>query len=91
MFAQGGGPDETVRSPSRSRQDEKWASTIFEGPIVEQSKRKRLNYNDKGGDHLFGTSKIDYANRSNNISILTNAKKACEKKWKPVRAERTAE
>jgi len=34
--------DEAVRPPSTTRQELKWHSTVFEGPIVEEVHRKRL-------------------------------------------------
>ena len=35
--------DEAVRTPSTTRLELKWQSTVFDGPIIEECHRKRLN------------------------------------------------
>ena len=46
--------DEIARPPSSSRNEDKWRSTVFAGPVLEQSKRKKLGQKDHGVDTLFG-------------------------------------
>lgn len=84
VFGTTNGPDETERPPSRSRQEEKWSSTVFEGPIIEKSTRKKLGKGDSGTENLFGSDKVDLDNRSNNMPVLGTKKET--KQWKPVRA-----
>lgn len=84
MFGQGNGPDDTDRPPSGTRKEEKWASTVFEGPQPNPCRRKKLGAKDSGVDHMFGSDRIDYGNKSNNMVILS-AQKKNNNKWKPVR------
>ena len=70
------------------RNEEKWRSTVFDGPIVEAPNRKKLGPSDAGTNKLFGEDRVDYGNKSNNMPMLQQPKKS---KWKPVRKEKTAE
>ncbi|CDW87720.1 UNKNOWN [Stylonychia lemnae] len=89
IFTSDNGPSESERPPSRSRQEEKWQSTVFEGPITEQSRRKKLGQGDAGVETLFGQDRIDFENKSNAMPVLSSKKEG--KQWKPVRQEKTAE
>jgi hypothetical protein len=46
--------DEADRHPSTTRQELKWKSQVFEDPIVEGCRRKKLGQKDAGIDTLFG-------------------------------------
>lgn len=51
-----------IHNASNVKRDEKhWGSSVFAGPKIEQSKRVRLNNNDKGREGLFGDSMDKYA------------------------------
>jgi hypothetical protein len=82
-----GEADETERSPSRTRQEEKWKSSVFEGPSTQNKvSRKKLGAHDAGTDKLFGQEKIDYENTANNMPSYGGiGKKPTVKNWKPVR------
>lgn len=84
-----GDTNDTERPQSRGRQEEKWKSTVFDGPIMEKPNRKKLGGESKGTDTLFGKEKIDYENKSNQMVIIATQKKNQPKKWEPVR--KTAE
>lgn len=84
-----GDTSETEGPRSRNRNEDKWKSSVFDGPIVEQSKRKKLGGKGTGAENLFGQEKIDYENKSNQMVIIGSKKKAAVKKWQPVR--KTAE
>lgn len=58
-------------------------STIFEGPVQEPCKRKKLGKGDAGTESIFGKDRVDFNNKSNTMNII-GAKKAT-KEWKPVR------
>lgn len=58
-------------------------STIFEGPIQEKPRRKKLGQNDAGTENIFGKDRVDFDNKSNAMNVI-GAKKAV-KEWKPVR------
>lgn len=60
-----GDTNETERPQSRGRAEEKWKSTVFEGPIVEKPNRKKLGGESSGTATLFGKDNIDYDNKSN--------------------------
>lgn len=80
---------EDNRPLSRTRVEEKWVSTVFAEPIIEESRRKKLEKPGAGTVGLFGTDRVDYGNKSNNINII--GRKPEVKKWAPVRKEKTAE
>ena len=61
---------ERARPSSRNRVEEKWKSTVFEGPLIEPAKRKKLGQADVRGDDLFGTHQVDFGNKSNAMPIL---------------------
>ena len=77
--------DEADRHPSTTRQELKWKSQVFEDPIVEQSRRKRLNKKDASVDALFGHDIPEYASMSQIASFAV--KKALEKQFLPVRQQ----
>ncbi len=97
IFNQGGigEADETQRSPSSTRNEEKWKSSVFDGPSTASQNRvsrKKLGAHDAGTDKLFGQDRIDYDNTANNMpSYAGIAKKPQVKNWKPVRGVKTAE
>mmetsp|Transcript_1676 Transcript_1676/g.1608 ORF Transcript_1676/g.1608 Transcript_1676/m.1608 type:complete len:151 (-) Transcript_1676:1142-1594(-) len=76
---------------SRSRQEDKWRSSVFDVPDgnENQVKRKKLGGEGAGTDKLFGSEKVDFDNKSSG-SVLFSSKKDV-KKWKPVRQEKTAD
>jgi len=43
---------------------------VFDGPIQEAPRRKKLGQNDAGTDSLFGQDRVDYGNKSNTINII---------------------
>jgi hypothetical protein len=45
-------------------------STVFEGPIIEQARRKKLGGNDAGIENLFGQAKVDFDNKSNTMTVI---------------------
>jgi hypothetical protein len=90
VFGQVPETDETERPPSASRQEENWASTVFEGPTPHHATRKKLGGACHGTENLFGEHKVDFDNRSNKMAVL-GVKSVQEKKWKPVRQDKTAE
>ena len=52
-----------------TRHDKNWQSSVFAGPKMEESKRKKLNFNDKGRDGLFGdTMEKDAYERKVNLA-----------------------
>jgi len=55
------------------RDDQKWKSSVFGGPVAEQSKKKKLNFNDKGRDGLFGNSMEPdaYAKKTNLAATIS--------------------
>jgi len=57
------------------RQDKNWQSNVFAGPKIEESKRKRLNHNDKGKAELFGDSmEQDAYNKRTNLAAAISQK-----------------
>lgn len=64
-------------------------STIFEGPIEEKPRRKKLGQSDAGTESIFGRDRVDFDNKSNTLNIIGAKKQA--KQWKPVRSQMTAE
>ena len=42
------GLDEATHHPSTTRKEDKWASSVFDGPIIEESTRKKLGRVDAG-------------------------------------------
>ena len=62
--------NEDNRPASRSRREEKWNSTIFEGPIAESPRRRKLGQKDSGTENLFGKEKCDFENKSNHMPVL---------------------
>jgi hypothetical protein len=81
--------DEASRSPSTTRQERKWQSTVFEGPIVEESRRKKLGREDAGQECLFGRDQLEY--QSSNIMSSVSGRKPFIKTFVPVRQQKTAE
>jgi hypothetical protein len=77
--------DMEERPSPKNRQEQKWKSTVFDGPVQETVSRKKLGGESSGTETLFGQDKIDYENKSNHMSILGTKKAAVNKKWKPVR------
>jgi hypothetical protein len=47
-----------------------WASTVFDGPIVDTPNRKKLGRNDAGVDVLFGQDRCDFENKSNTMAVI---------------------
>ena len=81
--------DEASRSPSTTRQERKWQSTVFEGPIVEESRRKKLGREDAGQESIFGRDQLEY--QSSNIMSSVSGRKPFMKTFVPVRQQKTAE
>ena len=44
---------------------------MFDGPVQEKSRRKKLGGKDAGTDNIFGRDTFDYGNKSNNMNVLT--------------------
>ena len=63
---------------------------MFEGPIVEPARRKKLGQSDHEVETLFGKDRVDFGNKSNAMPILSSPQKN-QKKWLPKRKEKTAE
>lgn len=84
--------NEADRSPSTTRQEARWYSTVFEGPIIEEVRRKKLGKFDAGVDALFGKDKSDYTS-SNLMASINGGKKhsSFTKAYIPVRQQKTAE
>ena len=81
--------DEGDRPASTTRRETKWQSTTFEGPIVEEIRRKKLGRLDAGQESLFGKEKCDYS--SSNVMSATTGRKAFIKSYVPVRSQKTAD
>ena len=45
-------------------------STVFDGPIIEQSNRKKLGRGDAGTESLFGKDRVDFDNKSNTMTVI---------------------
>lgn len=65
-----GQEDDGERARSKNRHDDKWQSTVFEGPVPEKSKRKKLGQADAKVDELFGKDKCDFENKSNAMAVI---------------------
>lgn len=81
--------DEAVHSPITTRQEQKWMSSVFEGPIIEEVRRKRLDKGDAGQEALFGRDHCEY--QSSNVMSAVSGRKTFMKTFVPVRSQKTAE
>lgn len=81
--------DEAVRTPSTTRLEVKWQSTVFDGPIIEEVHRKRLGQKDAGQESLFGKDRVEY--QSSNVMSSVSGRKTFMKTFVPVRQQKTAE
>ena len=60
-----------------NRNEKHWGSSVFAGPKSEQSKRTRLNHNDKGREGLFGdTMERDAYQKKTNLAAAISTKEA---------------
>lgn len=59
-------------------------STVFEGPIIEEVRRKRLDKGDAGQEALFGKDRLDY--QSSNVMSAIGGRKPFMKTFVPVRS-----
>ena len=62
---------------------------MFEGPIVEEVRRKRLGQKDAGQESLFGKDRVEY--QSSNVMSSVGGRKTFMKTFVPVRSQKTAE
>ena len=53
--------DEADRHPSTTRKEMKWLSHVFDGPIIEESRRKKLGREDAPQESIFGEDKAEYS------------------------------
>ena len=57
---------------------------------MEKPNRKKLGRGDAGTNTIFGQDRVDFENKSNTMAVLSVSKPK-DKKWAPVRKEKTAE